>query len=224
MIYSPLTVSTTITILVILFFHLRLSLNSIPVLSSTHLTSFRFTKTINSPKSISLLPYSAPSLAFPSSVNSTTIISAAYVKNLRVILDSAFSFIHCIPSLTNFYQPYILRLVVCPLLTLSTVNHSKHNLYHFFFFFYHLFFNGMTDNQLLTLYSVLLLPTNLFFIQQAEQYLYKANLTCLCGKAFFKKIFHIISINIFKISCKVGVARWGGKEGETMRREKLKAT
>ena len=140
MIYSPLTVSTTITILVILFFHLRLSLNSIPVLSSTHLTSFRFTKTINSPKSISLLPYSAPSLAFPSSVNST-IISAAYVKNLRVILDSAFSFIHCIPSLTNFYQPYILRLVVCPLLTLSTVNHSKHNLYHFFFFFFTIYFS-----------------------------------------------------------------------------------
>ena len=81
----------------------------------------------------------------------------------------------------------------------------------------------MTDNQLFTLYSVLLLPTNLFFIQQAEQYLCKANLTCLCGKAFFL-IFHIISINIFKISCKVGVVRWGGKEGETMEREKLKAT
>jgi len=83
----------------------------------------------------------------------------------------------------------------------------------------------MIDNQLLTLYSVLFLPTNLFFKQQAEQYLYKANLTCLYGKVFTFFIFHILSINIFKIYCKVGVARWGGKEGEiTERRENLKAT
>lgn len=82
----------------------------------------------------------------------------------------------------------------------------------------------MIDNQLLTLYSVLLLPTNLFFIQQAEQYLYKANLTCLYGKVLIFFIFHILSINMLKIYCKVGVARWGGKEGEmTKRREKLKA-
>lgn len=42
----------------------------------------------------------------------------------------------------------------------------------------------------------------------------------LIWESFNFFIFHILSINMLKIYCKVGVARWGGKEGEMTKRER----
>ena len=132
-------------------------------------------------------------------------------------LNSAFSFIHCIPSLTNFYQPCILRLLVCPLLSplLTTLN-TIATIY---------FSMGwLTINSWLCIQSCSYPPT--YFSYSRQNSIYTRQIWhAYTGKFLLFLIFHILSINIFKIYCKVGVARWGGKEGEiTKRREKLKAT